>query len=77
MENTNLRRVSSNICWRIFQADVGQDHREKSFFFPEFWKVKKKNYHIMSVGDHSGKVWLGSSGISNFWPSIVTGLTLP
>ena len=26
------------------------------------------------ISDRSGKVWLGSSAISNFWPSIVTGL---
>ena len=25
------------------------------------------------MGDRSGKVWLRSSGVSNFWPSIVTG----
>ena len=36
---------------------------------------KKYFYQIGSIGDRSSKVWLGSSGFSNFWPSIVTGLT--
>ena len=35
---------------------------------------KKYFYQIESIGDRSGKVWLGSSGISNSWPSIVTDL---
>ena len=43
-------------------------------FFPEFWKVSKRIHQMGSIGDRSGKVWLGSSWISNFWPFIVTGL---
>ena len=31
------------------------------------------SYRNGSMGDRSGKVWLGSLGISHFWPSIVTG----
>ena len=32
-------------------------------------------YKIGPIGDHSGKVWLGSSGILNLWPSIGTGVS--
>ena len=48
------------ICLRISQADVGQDRREK-LFFRTSGKLKKKIYQIGSIGDRSGKVWLGSS----------------
>ena len=42
--------------------------------FPGVLESKKKNYEIGPIGDRSGKVWLGSSGILNFSLSIVTGL---
>ena len=42
-------------------------------FLPELLKVEK-NYKIGPIGDRPGKVWLGSSEISNVWPSIVTGI---
>ena len=56
------------------QAGVGQDRRETSFFSGVLESFKKLFYPIGSIGDHSGKVWLGSSGNSKFWPFIVTGL---
>ena len=56
----------SGRCWSRSPREI--------VFFPEVWKVEKKNYQIGSIGDRPGKVWLGSSGILNFWPSIVTGL---
>ena len=74
MENTKLRHVKSKICVRNSQADVGQDRREKYFFPRILESFKKELYQIGSIGDRSGKVWLGSSGTSNVWPSIVTGL---
>ena len=45
-------------------------------FCPEFWKVPKtKMYKIVPIGDSPGNFWLGSAGVSNFWPYIVTGLS--
>ena len=47
----------------------------RNCFLPKFWKVEKiYTYKLGPIGDRSGKGWLGFSGISNFWPSIVTGL---
>ena len=45
------------------------------FFSGILERFKKIFYQIGSIGDRSGKVWLESSGISKFWPSIVTDLT--
>ena len=60
---------------RISQADVGQDRRGKSFFFfRNSEKLKRESEENSPISDRSGKFLLGSSGISNFWPSIVTGL---
>ena len=44
------------------------------FFFPNSGKFQKQMYKIRPIGDHPEKIWLGSSGISIFWPFIVTGL---
>ena len=70
-----MRRVQSKFCLIISQADDDQDRREKSFFSGILESFEKKIYQIRSIGDRWGKVWLGSSGISSFWPSIVTGLS--
>ena len=45
------------------------------FFFGILESFKNKLYQIGSIGGRSGKVALGSSAISNFWPSIVAGLS--
>ena len=70
--NTKLRRVLSKMRLRNSQVDVGQDRREKSFFSRNSGQLKKI---ILPNGihrcDRSGKVWLGSSGISNFRPSSI------
>ena len=58
----------------ISQVDVGQNRREKYFLSGILESFKNKIYQIGSISDHSGKVWLGSLGFSNFWSFIVTGL---
>ena len=58
-----------------FSSNVGQDRREKINYFRKIYKFPKRNYNIGPIRDRSGKVWLGSSGILNFRPSIVSGLT--
>ena len=59
-----MRRVLIEDLLENSQADVGQDLRDKSFF-PNSGKFQKYFYEVGSIGDRSGKVWLGSSGISN------------
>ena len=76
MENTKCAASNPNLCLRISQADVGQDRREKSIFSGILENVQKQLFKIRPIGDRWGNVWLGSSGIWNFWPSIVTGLRL-
>ena len=51
---------------RVAQADVGQDSREKSNFSGILESSKNKIYKNWPIGDRPGKVWLGSSRISNF-----------
>ena len=57
----------SGRCWPRSPREIVFSGSLQSF--------KKKNYQIGSIGDRSGKLWLGSSGISNFWSSIVIGVT--
>ena len=58
----NLRR-----CWPRSPREIDFSGILESF--------KEQMYKNGPIGDRSGKFWLGSLGISNFWPSIVTGLT--
>ena len=63
------------ICLIIYQANIGQDRRDKSFLSGILESSRNKMYTIGPIGDRPGKIWLGSSAISNFWPYIVTGLS--
>ena len=46
----------------------------ETVFFRNSGKLKEKKNR--PIGDRSGIFWLGSSGTSKFWPSIVIGLTI-
>ena len=72
-----LKQILANICLRISQAHVGQNRREEWIFPGILESLEKQIYKIGPIGDLSGKVWLGSLETSNFWPSIVAGLSTP
>ena len=65
----DLLEIFSSRCWPRSPREIVFSGILKS--------LKKLFYQIGSIGDRLGKVWLVSSGTSNFWPSIVTGLRLP
>ena len=48
--------------------------REIIFFSGKLKRSQKQICKVGPKGDRPGRVWLGSSGILNFWPSIVIGL---
>ena len=67
-----MRRVNPISALRISQADVVQDRREKSFFFRNSGKSQQVFLLNWVHRQPFRQSMAGISGISNFWPSIVT-----